>query len=206
MKNKYFIFFLILAGITIIGSCKEDFLTVKPAGSLDENVLASPEGIEGMLIGAYSMLDGQDYRAGGWESATTNWVYGSIRGLEANKGTDAGDQPFINPIQTFSESPTNDYLNSKWRTVYDAIARCNSTLNIIDIALNEKQTITQEQADEWTKQVKALRGWYHFDAWRMWAGKVPYVDQTTDPYTVANTADIRPQIIADLTEGTKLPI
>jgi starch-binding outer membrane protein, SusD/RagB family len=206
MKNKYFIFFLILAGILIIGSCKEDFLTVKPAGSLDENVLASPNGIEGLLIGAYSMLDGQDYRAGGWGSATTNWVYGSIRGLEANKGTDAGDQPFINPIQTFSESPTNDYLNSKWRTVYDAIARCNATLKIIDLALNEKQTITQEQADEWTKQIRALRGWYHFDAWRMWGGKVPYVDENTDPYTVANTADIRPQIIADLTEGTKLPI
>ena len=42
MKNKYFIFFLILAGIVIIGSCKEDFLTVKPAGALDQNILATP--------------------------------------------------------------------------------------------------------------------------------------------------------------------
>jgi hypothetical protein len=42
MKNKYFIFFLILAGITIIGSCKEDFLTVKPAGSLDEGRITVP--------------------------------------------------------------------------------------------------------------------------------------------------------------------
>ena len=36
--------------------------------------------------------------------------------------------------------------------------------------------------------------------------KVPYLDETTDPATVTNTGDIRPKIIADLTEGTKLPI
>ena len=59
MKNKYFIFFLVLAGIAIIGSCKEDFLTVKPAGALDQNILAIDAGVEAMLIGAYAVLDGQ---------------------------------------------------------------------------------------------------------------------------------------------------
>ncbi len=205
MKNKYFILILVLVGVAIIGSCKNSFLDVKPAGSLDENILAGEKGIDAMLIGAYSMLDGQDYRAGGWGSATTNWVYGSIRGMEANKGTDAGDQPFINPIQTFSETATNDYLYSKWRTIYDAVSRCNKTILIINKAL-ENNAITQAQADNWILQAKALRGWYHFDAWRMWGGKVPYLDETTDPYTVTNSEDIKAKIIADLTEGTKLPI
>jgi hypothetical protein len=205
MKNKISIFFLILAGILIIGSCKEDFLTVKPAGSLDQNILATPTGIEGLLIGAYSMLDGQDYRAGGWGSATTNWVYGSIRGMEANKGTDAGDQPSINPLQTFSETSTNDYIDTKWRTVYDAIARCNSLITVINLALTNG-TITQADADLWTQQARVLRGWYHYDAWRMWAGKIPYLDENTDYKTVTNSEDVRSKIIADLTEGTKLPL
>jgi len=205
MKNKISIFFLILAGILIIGSCKEDFLTVKPAGSLDQNILATPTGIEGLLIGAYSMLDGQDYRAGGWGSATTNWVYGSIRGMEANKGTDAGDQPSINPLQTFSETSTNDYIDTKWRTVYDAIARCNSLIIVVNLALSNG-TITQAEADLWIQQARVLRGWYHFDAWRMWAGKIPYLDENTDYKTVTNTEDVRSKILADLTEGTKLPI
>jgi hypothetical protein len=204
MKNRSLIFFLILAGILLIASCKEDFLTVKPAGSLDENILADYPGIEAMLIGCYACLDGQG-GPGGWGSATTNWVYGSIRGMEANKGSDAGDQPFINPIQTFSETSTNDYLNQKWRTVYDAITRCNKTILIINKAL-ENGAIAQSDADLWTQQARVLRGWYHFDAWRMWAGKIPYVDENTDPYTVTNTADVRAQIIADLTEGTKLPV
>jgi hypothetical protein len=205
MKNRYSIFFLILAGILIIGSCKEDFLTVKPAGSLDQNILASPDGVEGLLIGAYSMLDGQDYRAGGWGSATTNWVYGSIRGMESNKGTDAGDQPSINPLQTFSETSTNDYINVKWNTVYDAVERCNKLILITNLALSNG-AITQEYATQVIQQARVLRGWYHFDAWRMWAGKVPYMDENTDYKTVTNSEDIRAKIIADLTEGTNLPI
>jgi len=204
MKNKYLIFFFILAGIVIIGSCKEDFLTVKPAGALDQNILATPTGIEGLLIGAYACLDGQG-GPGGWGSATTNWVYGSIRGLESNKGTDAGDQPSINPLQTFSETSTNDYIDVKWRTVYDAIARCNSLIIVVNLAL-ENGAITQDEATLWIQQARVLRGWYHFDAWRMYAGKIPYLDETTDYKTVTNGADVRAQIIADLTEGTKLPV
>jgi len=204
MKNRSLLFFLVLAGILLIGSCKENFLTVKPAGSLDENILADDPGIEAMLVGCYACLDGQG-GPGGWGSATTNWVYGSIRGMESNKGSDAGDQPFINPIQTFSETATNDYLNVKWRTVYDAITRCNKTILIINKAL-ENGAVEQADADLWIQQARVLRGWYHFDAWRMWGGKVPYLDETTDPYTVTNTADVRAQIIADLTEGTKLPV
>ena len=204
MKNKHLIFFLLLAGIVIIGSCKEDFLTVKPAGALDQNILATPTGIEGLLIGAYACLDGQG-GPGGWGSATTNWVYGSIRGLESNKGTDAGDQPSINPLQTFSETSTNDYIDVKWRTVYDAVARCNSLINVVNLAL-ENGAITQDEATLWIQQARVLRGWYHFDAWRMYGGKIPYLDETTDYKTVKNDGDVRAQIIADLTEGTKLPV
>jgi hypothetical protein len=201
MKKKYVILILVLAVIGMIGSCKQDFLDVKPAGSLDQSLLATEKGLDALLVGAYSLLDGQG--PFGWGSATTNWVYGSIRGMEANKGTDAGDQPFINPIQTFSEEPTNDYINEKWREVYEAVSRCNSLITVVDNALTSK-TITQDQATLYLQQAKALRGWYHFEAWRMWQ-KIPYLDEKTDPATVSNGEDVREKIIADLTEGTNLP-
>ena len=77
------------------------------------------------------MLDGVSAQFG-WESAASNWVYGDIRGLIANKGSDAGDLNYdINAIQTFSESSTNPYssesswLNIKWKEVYEAVSRCN---------------------------------------------------------------------------------
>jgi hypothetical protein len=203
MKKKYISLFLILAVVATWTSCREDFLNVKPAGSLDVNLLSNSNGLDALMVGAYSLLRGSNGQFG-WEAASTNWVYGSIRGMESNKGTDSGDQPDINPIQTFTESATNPYLNVKWRQVYEAISRCNSIIMIAETALKEGK-ITQEQATSYLQQAKALRGWYHFEAWRMWE-KVPYMDEKSDPATATNTDDIRPKIIADLTEGTNLPL
>ncbi len=200
-KNKIFIS-IFLAAFIILGGCKESFFEIKPKGSLAEDVLATEKGINTLLIGAYSMIDGvsADF---GWESTSSNWVYGDIRGMIANKGTDSGDQPDINPIQSFSETATNPYFNVKWRAVYEAITRCNSVISVTAKAL-EEGSITQEQADMFVKQARALRGWYHFDAWRMWE-KVPYVDENTVHTELTNTEDIKGKIIADLEAGTTLP-
>ncbi len=203
MKKNHTLLIMILAVFGLLGACKEEFLEITPKGSLDQSVLATDDGIHALLIGAYSMLDGVN-SSFGWEAASSNWVYGDIRGMVGNKGTDAGDQPDINPLQTFSESATNPYINVKWRSVYEAISRCNSAIQTTNLALGNG-AITQENADSYIKQARALRGWYHFEAWRMWAGKIPYVDENTDQATLTNTEDVRDKIIADLTEGTTLP-
>jgi starch-binding outer membrane protein, SusD/RagB family len=166
MKRNNSIWITILLVLGITGACKSDFLEVQPKGSLGEGVLATERGINALLIGAYSMLDGVSANYG-WEAASSNWVFGSIRGMEANKGSDSGDQPDINPIQTFSETPTNPYLNVRWRSIYEAISRCNNAIVVTNKAL-EAGTITQEQADLFLRQARVLRGWYHFEAWRMW--------------------------------------
>jgi hypothetical protein len=111
------------------------------------------------------MLDGVSSQFG-WESASSNWLYGSIRGVEANKGSDAGDSSFdLSAIQNFSETVSNiwttSYLNVKWREVYEAISRCNSAIMVITKALAAGK-IDQTQADSYLKQARALRGWYHF--------------------------------------------
>lgn len=200
--KKYISLFLILAIIGAFGSCKTDFLDVKPAGSLDVGLLSNSNGIEALLVGAYSLLRGSNGQFG-WQASSTNWVYGSIRGVEANKGTDSGDQPDINPIQTFTETATNPYLNVKWREVYEAVSRCNSIIMITNQALAAGK-ISQDQATSYIKQARVLRGWYHFEAWRMWE-KIPYMDEKSDPAAVTNTEDVRPKIILDLTEGITLP-
>jgi len=202
MKRSNYTIIIVLAAFAVITACSENFLEVKPKGALDQKVLATEKGIDMLLIGAYSMLDGVSSQFG-WEAASSNWVYGDIRGLIANKGTDAGDQPDINPIQTFSETATNPYLNTKWRSVYEAVSRCNSAIKVIEEAL-KLGNITEAQADLYRKQARTLRGWYHFEAWRMWE-KIPYVDENTDLLNVTNTEDPRDKIIADLQEGTSLP-
>lgn len=195
--------------LMLTNSCKEDFLNVLPNGELDANVLANADGVDALLISTYSMLDGVASNGFGWEAASSNWVYGSIRGLEANKGTDAGDQPDINPIQTYTESSANPYLNIKWRSVYDGVSRANSALRVLATA-EANGTVTPEQATSFRNQAKALRGYFHLEAYRLWAdmstGKgVPYVAEDTDQGTLTNDVDIRQNILDDLEAGTALP-
>jgi hypothetical protein len=197
--------FAVLLAFT--NSCKEDFLQVTPNGALDAQVLATASGVDALLIGAYSMLDGVASNGFGWEAASSNWVYGSIRGLEANKGTDAGDQPDINPIQTFSEASTNPYLNVKWRSIYDGISRVNGALQVLATA-EANGTVTTDQATSFRLQARTLRGYFHLEAFRVW-GKadgtgIPYIDETTDLAAVTNDVDVRAAIIADLAAGSAL--
>ena len=184
-------------------SCKNEFLEITPNGSLDGNILATKDGVDNLLIGAYSMIDGVSSNGFGWEAASSNWVFGSIRGMEANKGTDSGDQPDINPIQTYTETPTNPYLNVKWGSVYEGISRCNEALKVL-AAAEAAGTVTAEEATSFRNQARTLRGYFHFEGWRMWE-KICYVDETTDLDAVTNTADVRAQILADLEAGVALP-
>ena len=47
----------------------------------------------------------------------------------------------------------------------------------------EDDAITQVQADLFLRQARVLRGWFHFEAWRMW-NMIPYVDEKTDGFKV----------------------
>ncbi|MCK4465390.1 MAG: RagB/SusD family nutrient uptake outer membrane protein, partial [Bacteroidales bacterium] len=158
--KKRIIVIAIITGFVLMDSCQESFLEITPYGSLDVSVLGTYEGVDGLLIGAYSLLDGVT-SSFGWQSATSGWVFGSIRGMTANKGTDSGDQPDINPIQTFTETATNPYLNIKWRAVYEGISRCNATI-VTARAAEEAGTITADETTSFIRQARALRGFYHF--------------------------------------------
>lgn len=199
-KNKFFFFLLVLI---VPFACKEEFLEITPNGALDSSILATADGVNSLLIGAYSMVDGVSGNGFGWLSASSNWVFSSIRGLEANKGTDSGDQPDINPIQTYSETATNPYVSVKWSAIYEGISRANETLTVL-AAAEEKGTVTADEATSFRNQARVLRGMYHFEAWRMWE-MIPYIDENTDLEAVTNTEDVRGLIIADLEAGISLP-
>ncbi len=74
-----------------------------------------------------------------------------------------------------------------------AIARCNSTLKALKITsdLTESETVSYEA------QAKALRGFFHFEAKRMW-NMVPFIDENENPYEADNNSDIWPEIESDL--------
>ena len=208
MKKKHIVIIIMLAALGIVNSCSEDFLERAPNGTVDITVLTSEQGVDNLLIGAYSLLDGTANNIGGdaWDGTTTNWLWGSCRGMEANKGSDAGDQPHMNSVHSFVEDATNPKINNKWRMLYEGISRCNATITAANLGL-AAENFTQDKYDEFVAQARALRGFYHFEAWRFWT-MIPYVDELTDPYGVTNTEEqsvIIGKILADLEAGTALP-
>src|SRR5215207_2939351 len=164
-------------------ACKSSFLEQKTIGVLTEAEAQSAKGARQFLTSSYAALKGQ-----GWEGGGYNWVYGSIAGGEANKGSDAGDQADIVPIQQYAHQPSNNFFNVRWRAIYEGIARCNSTLRIANALTNAD--ITDEEKNGIIAQAKFLRGFYHFEAKKMW-NNIPFVDETiiASNSKVPNTTD-----------------
>ena len=87
--NQIKIYIIILAGTILCNACGRSYLDKRPIGKLDEAALTNKKGVEGLLIGAYSLLDGINGEIdGNWYSAASNWIYGSICGSEAYKGSE----------------------------------------------------------------------------------------------------------------------
>ena len=142
---KYFkallIFFIV--GL-VIYACNKKYLDKRALGELDDAALASKKGVEGLLIGAYSLLDGIGGNKSSFGSAGSNWIYGSICGSEAYIGSFQGDlgNTSITPFERFTATATNENLASKWGTVYDGIQRANDVLRGLISGLTIKTLIS----------------------------------------------------------------
>jgi starch-binding outer membrane protein, SusD/RagB family len=178
----------------VVISCKDSFLDVKPTGQLAQAQLSSKAGLEGALIGCYSLLGGNGYSR---LSASNNWVFGSINGGDANKGTNAGDYSAINEIQRYSSLSTNGDIGAAYKAKYEGIARCNSVLNLLGSAAPEVSAADKTRI---AAEARFLRAHYYFELKRIF-NNTPYVDEKTDEATigkVGNDVDLWPKIEADL--------
>jgi starch-binding outer membrane protein, SusD/RagB family len=189
---------LLTTGLAWLPSCGEDFLDKPPYGALDDEALANRAGVEALLIGAYAVLDyqqGDQQNVSGtsaWEASPTNWVFGSVAGADAHKGSNGADQPAINSIATFLVDPSNGFLNSRWRASYEAVNRANSVLRLLPRATD----IPDVEKTSMEAQARFLRGHFYFELKRMF-NMVPWIDETTTDFNQPNTEDIWPRIEAD---------
>jgi hypothetical protein len=186
-------------------ACKKSFLEKKPVGALDEATLSTEKGVNAILIGAYAMLDGHDGSFGvignEWGSGGSNFVFGSMAGGEANRGSSPGDQAGnMVPELRHEGTSTSGSLNDRWRAIYEGVKRTNTVLQVLEKATG----ISDASKKNITGQARFLRAWYHFNARITW-GKVPYLDEKIDADLAAgvipgvpNDKEIWPNIIADV--------
>ncbi|MCK8492618.1 RagB/SusD family nutrient uptake outer membrane protein [Spirosoma sp. RP8] len=194
--------FITTVSLAIATSCSDKFLDVQPKAALLISPLQNKAGVNALLIGAYSLLDGWATPEGAYRSyqvGADNWVYGSVASDDAYKGTIAGDQPPISLIEQANIQSDNIYFRGKWRGMYDGIARSNDVLQTLAVA----KDMTDSEKQQITAEARFLRGHYHFELKKMY-NMVPYIDEKTynpndlESTKLPNTSDIWPSIVADL--------
>jgi hypothetical protein len=174
-------------------SCKDKFLEIPAAGQINESALNSLKGAEGLLLGAYASLNGKGVND--WHAGVTNWLWGSIRGGDANKGTDAGDFSSMNPIQRFELDATNGEVGAKWNGMYEGVARTNLLLKALPKVTDASDAVKMRIEGEG----RFLRGHYYFELKKNF-NNAPWIDETlgdAEIVKVQNNVDLWPNIEAD---------
>jgi hypothetical protein len=188
--NKLVIGALALFVIMVI-SCSKSYLEKGALGSTSETTLATEGGVEGLLTGAYSLMD-----KGGWPSG--NWVFGGVCSDDAHTGTEAGALQPIPSFENYTFDATTYPLDDKWKGIYAGVQRANDVLRIL--AKVPGNQITSAQYTQLKAEAIFLRAVYHLSAAKMWKN-VPYIDETVSftngNYNVPNTASVWPFIEKD---------
>jgi hypothetical protein len=188
---------LVILVVTIV-ACHRSFLNKEPLGPLSVNVMASKAGVDGLLIGAYSLLDGRGSPGSNEGSAVSNWIYGGVASDDAHKGSEYGDITSIELIESYKVNPTNEYIPIKWGALYAGVQRANDVLRVL--AKVTDGSISDADAKEIKAEAVFLRAVYHFEAAKMWKN-IPYIDESksfeSGNYNVSNELPVYPKIEAD---------
>jgi hypothetical protein len=175
MKRNNMLKMFLSAGfvIGIATACSDEFLTREPQGQYPPASLQTAKGVEGILIGAYAMIDGfgLDGQAP-WNNDIQNWVFGGLTSDDAYKGTDAGDQPEQSFLERWDFQATNDHIKNKYRGLFKGVARTNDAIN----TLKNVKDLTPERATQIKAEAQFLRAFYHFEAKKMFKN-IPYIDE-----------------------------
>ena len=190
---------IILCGLLFIlplTSCKKEFLNKPPLGYLTESQLVTKEGVNGLLIGAYSLLDQGGSVGGGY--MIRRYLYGETASDNAHIGTEAGAGSVMLESYTY-EANSMSHVNARWRFIYSAVQRANEVIRIL--AKVPEGAMTDAEILQAKAEATFLRGYWHLEAALLWR-KVPYIDETINyengNYYVSNDVSIWPFIENDL--------
>jgi hypothetical protein len=190
-------------------SCKKSYLDRQPQGTLNELTLGTRDGVYGLLIGTYSLLDGQGspnvgYLGNSDNSAISNWIFGGIASDDAYKGQRYGRNPQQEQIESYNVNAANPSILDKWKACYGGVQRANDVLRVL--AKVPSGQISDEESVQFRAEAVFLRGVFHLELVKVF-WNIPYVDETitfgADNYKVPNTMPALPKIEEDFQFASK---
>ncbi len=166
-------------------ACSDSFLSEEPVGELTPDQAKQNENIEGLVISAYSVLDGQfDDASSGLNSACSNWQFGDVVSDDAYKGGGGtGDQNQVHLMEIFNTNPTILDFERKWLALYEGVKRCNQAMRM----LRESEYPQKEQR---IAEMQFLRAHFYFNL-KIIYNQIPYIDETViDPKEYARKSNM----------------
>lgn len=202
MKNifRIRIVVILLLAMVLGYACNKDFLERPAIGTLNGETLANKSGVNGLLIGAYSLLDGVGVNGTGnaWATGVSNWILGSVAADDSHKGSEFGDEAWIEQIESYKYNPTSAPFGGKWKALYSGIQSANDVIRVLD-KVNDG-SLTEEESKQIRAEAIFLRAVYHFEAIKIWKN-IPFIDESISfgagNYKVSNAESAWPKIEND---------
>ncbi len=162
MKKKFIYLSLLLVGLV---SCGDDFANTPAVGALSDETLANPQGVDLLLTGAYSVLDGTRNNLSGNFFAVSgdNWWL-DVMSDDAHKGSTDGDQEELLFLETNNIQTSNSYVLGKFQALYAGVNRANAVLSVIEgidtatLTTSEAATIAGQEGE-----ARFLRAHFNFE-------------------------------------------
>lgn len=144
---------LVVAAL-VMCSCADSFLSEEPVGEFMPEQVESEENIEGIVIGAYAVLDGY-YASDAINSGCSNWQFGDVVSDDAYKGGGGtGDQNQIHLMEIFNANPTGIDFEARWAALYEGVKRCNQAIRLLSNS-------TVKNKEQRLAEMRFLRGHYY---------------------------------------------
>lgn len=175
--------FLAACAALTLSSCS-DYLTELPVGELTPEQAQDVKNIEGLVISAYSILDGQmDDASSGLNSGCSNWQFGDVISDDTYKGGGGtGDQNPVHLMEIFHIDPTIQDYNRKWLALYEGVNRCNQAIRLLRESGYDKKDIR-------IAEMRFLRAHFYFNL-KIIYNRIPYFDETvSDPSAYASISN-----------------
>ncbi|MEA1787450.1 RagB/SusD family nutrient uptake outer membrane protein [Arenibacter sp. GZD96] len=153
--KKRFIYYVTL--FVTAFSCSDDFTQLPAVGALSDQALQNEVGVDLLLTGAYSTLDGirNNQNADEWTVTGDNWWLDVISD-DAHKGSTDGDQANLFEIERFSWETANTYFFGKWVGLYAGVNRANAVIDLIS-------KITEGDFTAKEAEARFLKAHYNFE-------------------------------------------